>query len=556
VSAVSAEFASPLGKVLLSLGLVDETTLTQAAQLVRSSGGTLQGADLGQALLSMGVLSEEILFQAYSQLTGLPLWDGQGEVGAFESELDSQFLVYNRVLPVSHPDGPWLVIDDPLDDGLVDLLGRLASQATIGLHPPGEISDLLERHFSTPEANDSDSNSSQRSGIDIEHLKDLALEAPIIRQVNDLIGQAVRMGASDIHLEPSRSRVEVRFRVDGVLLARPSLDTDEYPAITSRVKILANLDIAERRQPQDGRIRTRSAGREVDIRVSVIPSLHGEDIVLRLLDQQRQVLGLNDCGISEPLVDKLRTSLSSAHGIVLVTGPTGSGKTTTLYSALTELENGSRKIVTIEDPVEYEMSGVVQIPVNNSVDMGFANILRAILRHDPDIIFVGEIRDRETAEIAIQAALTGHLVLATLHTNTAIGAVSRLIEMGIPDFLLSTSLLAVSAQRLVRRLCPECKTHTLASPALRERYGFPDGMLMYEPLGCSKCAQIGYRGRIPLFEYKAVDSQVRAEILSNPSIDALEAAAAQSNPQNLLDDGIAKVSAGQTSLEEVLRVVA
>ncbi|MGK0173374.1 MAG: general secretion pathway protein E, partial [Gammaproteobacteria bacterium] len=229
--------------------------------------------------------------------------------------------------------------------------------------------------------------------------------------------------------------------------------------------------------------------------------------------------------------------------------------TTTLYSALSEMEDGTRKIVTIEDPVEYEMSGVVQIPVNDSVDMGFANILRAILRHDPDIIFVGEIRDRETAEIAIQAALTGHLVLATLHTNTAIGAISRLLEMGIPDFLLSTSLVAVSAQRLVRKLCPECKTHTPATPALSERYGFPEAMLMYEPVGCSKCASIGYRGRIPLFEYKAVDSRVRSEILNNPSIDALEAAAAPSSPHNLIDDGIAKVREGLTSLEEVLRVV-
>jgi type II secretory ATPase GspE/PulE/Tfp pilus assembly ATPase PilB-like protein len=325
--------------------------------------------------------------------------------------------------------------------------------------------------------------------------------------------------------------------------------------VVSRIKLLAGLDIAERRQSQDGRMRTKSGGRDVDIRVSVVPTLFGEDVVLRLLDQQRQILDLEQTGITPALLAPFRECLHQPQGILLVTGPTGSGKTTTLYSALRHITDGQRKVISVEDPVEYEVPGVNQIPVNEAAGLGFSNALRAILRHDPDVILIGEIRDRETADIAIQASLTGHLVFATLHTNSAIGAVTRLLDMGIPGFLIASSLLAVSAQRLVRRLCPACKQAKAADPTLVERYDLGPEAKLFEPVGCSKCAHIGYRGRLPLFEFKQVGHALRETILRDPSVNALEAAAASTHPGTLLDDGICKVRAGETSLEEVMRVV-
>jgi general secretion pathway protein E len=534
-----------LEQALLALGLVPEEVLGQARTLSRENRESL-----GKVLVDMGVLSEDQLFHAYAQCTTLPLWDGEGEVVIADSELQRDFLAYNRILPVDRGGERWLVFDEALDDGLIDLLRRLAPEATLALYPSGALHYLLDQHL----GGDLREAPGGTGGevLDIEHLRDLALEAPIIRQVNDIIGQAVRMGASDIHLEPFRHRIELRYRVDGVLQNWPAPRLEDYPAIVSRLKLLAGLDIAERRQSQDGRIRTKSSGRDVDIRVSVIPTLCGEDVVLRLLDQERQILSLAQCGISETLLQSFQSCLENTHGILLVTGPTGSGKTTTLYSALRHITDGQRKIITVEDPVEYEIPGIVQIPVNEAVGLGFANALRAILRHDPDVIFIGEIRDRETADIAIQASLTGHLVLATLHTNSAMGAISRLLDMGIPDFLLASSLLAVSAQRLVRRLCPDCKVPKPLDPALAERYRLPLEMPLFEPAGCLRCAHIGYRGRLPLFEFRQVDAPVREVILHHPSLDALEAAAKGSG---LLEDGIYKVRLGWTSLEEVLRVV-
>jgi general secretion pathway protein E len=447
-----------------------------------------------------------------------------------------------------------MIFDDFRDDGLRDLLARLAPNATLALYPSGELSYRLDQHLGAVEESD---NTQVRpsDAVDIEHLKDLALEAPIIRQVNDIIHLAVRAGASDIHVEPFRNRIELRIRVDGVLLKRPAPRVEEHPAVVSRIKLLAGLDIAERRQSQDGRMRTKSGGRDVDIRVSVVPTLFGEDVVLRLLDQQRQILDLEQTGITPALLAPFRECLHQPQGILLVTGPTGSGKTTTLYSALRHITDGQRKVISVEDPVEYEVPGVNQIPVNEAAGLGFSNALRAILRHDPDVILIGEIRDRETADIAIQASLTGHLVFATLHTNSAIGAVTRLLDMGIPGFLIASSLLAVSAQRLVRRLCPACKQAKAADPTLVERYDLGPEAKLFEPVGCSKCAHIGYRGRLPLFEFKQVGHALRETILRDPSVNALEAAAASTHPGTLLDDGICKVRAGETSLEEVLRVV-
>jgi len=535
-----------LEQSLAQSGHLDPGIIARARQLQPD-------APLEKILLDMGVISEEQLYQAFSEVSQLPLWDGEGEINEVPG-LTEEFLVYNNILPITKEGQQWLIIENALDDGLTNLLQRLIPDAVIALYPASELVQLIDKHFQLNIDGEDDSlNDTDGNLLDIEHLKDLALEAPIIRLVNDLLAQAVRLGASDIHLEPARSRIELRYRVDGVLISRASPKFEEYPAIVSRIKILANLDIAERRLPQDGRIRTKTSGHDIDIRVSTIPTPYGEDIVMRILDQKKQVLSLADSGLSENIIDPFLKQLRKSHGIILVTGPTGSGKTTTLYSALQEIIDGQKKIITVEDPVEYEIRGITQIPVNDSIGMGFNAALRSILRHDPDVIFIGEIRDRETAEIAIQSSLTGHLVLSTLHTNSAIGAINRFLDMGVPDYLLASSLNAVSAQRLVRKLCPLCREMITVDPLLAERCQIPVGQQIYRPVGCKKCAHTGYKGRLPIAEFKVVDAPLRHAILDNPSLDNLVQAASQSNPEDLLSDGIQKVLAGLTSIDEVLR---
>ncbi len=535
-----------LDDALLDMGVVDHDTLQQAREL--------NSADIGSALISMGIISEQQLFQTYQQVTGLILWDGDGTL-ASDERFEGEFLATNNILPVRLNSQRLLVIDAPLDDGLVDMLKRMASDTQIAISPHADLALSLQKHPQIADCLD-DGEPSEEAGerLDTEHLKDLALEAPIIRQVNDIINNAVHIQASDIHFEPFRHRIEVRFRVDGALITRSAPSAEEYPAVVSRIKIMSDMDIAERRLPQDGRFRHRSGGREIDIRVSTMPTPYGEDIVLRILDKRRQVLSLDECGLSPSILTEFRRNLKKPNGIMLVTGPTGSGKTTTLYSALQELIDGERKIITVEDPVEYEIAGITQIPVNEAIGMTFSTALRSILRHDPDIIFIGEIRDQETAEIAIQAALTGHLVLSTLHTNQAIGAVTRFLEMGIPDYLLASSLLAVSAQRLVRKLCPHCKTETAIPGHFAERFKLSPTQSIYQANGCHKCTQTGFHGRLPIAEFKQVTPAVRTAIVQDPSYENLEKAAQQSNPRVLLDDGIETVLKGQTTFEEIMTV--
>ena len=535
-----------LEQTLVELNLVDPTLINQAKTL--HPNGKIQ-----QILLDMGALSEEQLLSAYNHITGLPIWDGEGEIQK-ESGFDNDFLSYNNILPVTTKRGAELIIDNALDDGLIDLLKRSHPDSIIALHLTSEINRLIKQNFLLEEHDDNSRTATSSDLHDIEHLKDLALEAPIIRLVNDLFNQAVRLNASDIHLEPARHHIELRYRIDGILLSRTPPTLEQYPAVVSRIKILANLDISERRLPQDGRIRTKSSGHNIDVRVSTVPTPYGEDIVMRLLDQKKQILDLDKSGLSDNIIHTLKQILRKNHGIILVTGPTGSGKTTTLYSSLQHIIDGETKIITVEDPVEYEIPGITQIPVNDSIGMGFNNALRSILRHDPDVIFIGEIRDRETAEIAIQASLTGHLVLSTLHTNSAIGAINRFLDMGIPDYLLSSSLLAVSAQRLIRKLCVDCKQLDNIEPALLMHYHLKSDQPYYRAQGCHKCANTGYLGRIPIAEIKHVDSHLRQAILENPSIDNLNRAADINNPNSLLSDGLSKVKAGITSLEELQRV--
>ncbi|MGW8310829.1 MAG: type II secretion system ATPase GspE [Thiogranum sp.] len=380
-------------------------------------------------------------------------------------------------------------------------------------------------------------------------------DAPIIRLINALLTEAVKENASDIHIEPFENRLVVRFRVDGVLREVLQPQRVLAPLLVSRIKVMAKLDIAEKRLPQDGRISLRVAGRAVDVRVSTLPSGHGERVVLRLLDKQAGRLDLSHLGMSPRDQRLMDDVIQKPHGIILVTGPTGSGKTTTLYAALERLNNKRRNIMTVEDPIEYYLDGIGQTQVNTKVEMSFARGLRAILRQDPDVVMVGEIRDLETAEIAVQASLTGHLVFSTLHTNSAVGAVTRLRDMGVEPFLLSSSLIAVLAQRLVRVLCDQCKESYTASSSDCELMGVDadDPPTLYRAVGCSACSQLGYRGRTGIYELVEIDDEMRAGIHDGDGEHELEACA-RKHSTSMRQDGWRRVLAGETSLAEVLRV--
>jgi general secretion pathway protein E len=413
-----------------------------------------------------------------------------------------------------------------------------SQQVAAGLedHP-----DLLSLADSVPEAED---------------LMDQEDDAPIVRLINALLSEAIRVGASDIHVESFEKRLSVRLRVDGQLREIVQPRRELAPLLVSRIKVMAKLDIAEKRIPQDGRISLRLAGREVDVRVSTLPSSYGERVVMRLLDKQAGRLNMTHLGLMNNDYDRLKALVHRPHGIILVTGPTGSGKTTTLYAALSDLNDGSKNILTAEDPVEYQLEGIGQTQVNTKVDMTFARALKAMLRQDPDVVMVGEIRDLETAEIAVQASLTGHLVLSTLHTNTAIGAVTRLKDMGIEPFLLSSSLIGVVAQRLVRTLCPHCATWKDADAFeknLFEHIEHPQDLRLPQPHGCERCGNTGFSGRTAIYEIVPVDEHMRRLIHGNAAEYELETYARQQSG-SIRDDGLRKVLAGKTTIEEVLRV--
>jgi general secretion pathway protein E len=389
-----------------------------------------------------------------------------------------------------------------------------------------------------------------------EDLLDNQDDAPIIRLLNALFTQAIKQKASDIHIETYENRVLVRNRVDGVLQEILEIQRGIAPLVISRVKVMAKLDIAEKRIPQDGRIALRIGGHNIDVRVSTLPSNHGERIVLRILDQQAAQLDLSLLGMPDCALRIIRKMIAQPHGILLVTGPTGSGKTTSLYAMLTELNQVSRNILTIEDPIEYDLPGIGQTQANPKVDMTFAKGLRAILRQDPDVVMIGEIRDLETAEIAIQASLTGHLVLSTLHTNSALGALTRLHDMGVESFLLSSSIVGLVAQRLVRRLCEHCKTlHNLRQDEcdLMHLEAHTDVSNVYEPQGCEQCNHLGYRGRTGIYELITIDETLRSMIHRNEGLQSMEAYLRKTTP-SIRDDGFKRVMSGETSLAEILRV--
>lgn len=433
----------------------------------------------------------------------------------------------------------------------------------ISVESEGEFNRLLSRHFESDRetsftevekiGGELNLDEVARELSEPEDLLESDDDAPIIRLINALITEAIKENASDIHVEPFETRLSIRFRVDGIL--REVLEPPRQIAslLCSRIKVMAQLDIAEKRLPQDGRIAIKVANRPVDIRVSTLPSGHGERVVMRILDKQAGRLDLLQLGMAKNDQQRLSNIIQKPYGIILITGPTGSGKTTTLYAMLTALNDTERNILTVEDPIEYDLDGIGQTPVNTKVDMTFAKGLRAILRQDPDVVMVGEIRDNETAQIAVQASLTGHLVLSTLHTNSAVGAITRLQDMGIEPFLLSSTLLGVMSQRLVRNLCPKCQSEATLSEQEMADYGFTSSDKVYQSKGCSHCQQTGFKGRSGIYEMIEIDDKLASMIHDGASQSLIESYC-HSKSQNLRDDGIRKVNLGETTLDEVLRV--
>ncbi len=529
------------------------------------------GERLGQVLLKMKVLDSVTLAQALADQFDLPFLAALPEESGADDLLDLipiGFAKEYRIYPLARQDGRLrIAVADPLDARPLNDLSTLTHETIEPcVVPPEEILRAINRGYEKQAGGTSEvideieekTAGGLASDFEPADLIDASDEGPIIRFVNSLITQGYKDRASDIHIEPFERDMVVRYRIDGILYEVLHPPIKAQAGIVSRIKIMAQLNIAEKRLPQDGRFRVRVAGRDVDIRVSTLPTAFGERVVLRLLDKASSILSLEEVGLDSSLLRQFEGMIGKSHGIFLVTGPTGSGKTTTLYAALTRLNNREKNIITVEDPIEYQLPGVGQIQVNNKINLTFANGLRSILRQDPDIIMVGEIRDRETAEIAVQSALTGHMVFSTLHTNDAAGALTRLVEMGIEPFLAASSIVGILAQRLVRNICPHCKEAIEPPAELLEQLGdegtLPANARFYQGRGCARCMDIGYWGRSGIYELMPIEETVRELLLQDKDAATIRQAAVRRGMQSLRAAGLAKALRGETSLEEVLRV--
>jgi len=529
-----------------------------------------EGAAFAKTLVSRGLLSPEALRRAYESLCGFSPFRGEGsEVRPVSAEtLPLTFLRARLLVPVSLDDGTLVVaMADPLDAEAREAVAKATGRRVVVLAgTEEEVREAIEKMYGESgssmerlvEQVGEEGEEIRTEDENVERLIGVASEAPIIRLVNFIIARAIERGASDIHLEPYEKALRVRYRIDGLLVDVDSPPKRLQTAILSRVKIMSRLNIAESRLPQDGRIKLRISGKEIDFRVSTVPTLFGESVVIRILDQASVPLNLGTLGFSDDSLPAFREMVTAPHGMVLVTGPTGSGKTTTLYGALQEIRTSERKVITIEDPVEYQIPGVNQIQVKPQIGLTFSSGLRSIVRQDPDVILVGEIRDRETAEIAIHSALTGHMVLSTLHTNDAAGAIARLLEMGVEEYLLPSSLTGVLAQRLVRTICKACSVPREISQAFREdiyrEAGFVADGDIRVGRGCEACGGTGFRGRTGIFEILPVTDKIRELILGRADAGAIRASAVDGGMVLLRNDGWEKVRLGMTTIEEVVRV--
>ncbi|MFH1304258.1 MAG: GspE/PulE family protein [Planctomycetota bacterium] len=553
-----------ISEILQRRGILDERQLLLAQQ-------SANGHRLDRVVMEMGLATEEDLLKAFADELGMKYFELK------DFQVDTELLALfpatpifrHALLPLRRDNGRVLVASaDPFDFEAIDELSSLSGQIlepVLALH--ADVVELIKDNLGVggDTINELVSQRAAEDGVELleevseEHgeLADMAQTASVIRLVNELLIEALQQQASDVHIEPHETGLVVRYRVDGLLRLQsvPPEINHFYSAIITRLKIMSHLNIAEKRLPQDGRIKLRITGREIDVRVSIIPMIYGEGIVMRLLDKERMVFRLDNVGLNPQMLSTFREMIQLPHGIVLVTGPTGSGKTSTLYSALNEIKNPETKIITVEDPVEYHSEGISQIQVNSRIGLTFAAGLRSILRHDPDIVLIGEIRDGETANSAIQASLTGHLVFSTLHTNDSPGAFTRLVDMGVEPYLVASTVEAVLAQRLVRVLCKHCKRPYQPRPD-KLPPDFPDLNIseLWEPVGCRHCREMGYSGRIGILELLVNDAVIRKLCTEHASSGQIRDYARKNGWQTLRDAGWQKVIEGVTSLDEILRV--
>jgi len=558
--------AKRFGEILLDDGELEQGNLERTLLLQQEE----PGSRVGEILVRLGLIAHRHVARTLSAQFDFPVLAANQypEFPVLEDRVSTRFLREVRALPVAEDDGQVTVaMVVPQDQEVIDAFRILTGrQVNVCIAVQEDFDAAFERLYGSGRTamgqivEDIEAVDGHDFDEDVQHLKDLASEAPVIRLVGLVIRRALETRASDIHIEPFENRLIVRYRIDGVMHEVESPPRRLSAAVISRVKIMANLDIAERRLPQDGRIKLRIQGKEIDLRVSTVPTMNGESVVMRILDKGGVPLNFESLGFEPDLLRNFIDILMRPHGILLVTGPTGSGKTTTLYTALSMLNKPEVKILTVEDPIEYQMEGVNQIQVKPQIDLTFANALRSIVRQDPDVIMIGEIRDLETAQIAVQSALTGHMVLSTLHTNDAASTVNRLLDMGMEDYLLTTTVVGIQAQRLVRMLCKECRKPYRALPEMVAETGLarfvePGGeVTLYEPTGCEQCAHTGFIGRVAIMEVMPMSDGVRSLVMRHATAGEIQRQAMAEGMMTMYENGLRKVLAGTTTLEEVLRV--
>ena len=556
-----------IGDILVELNLLDAEGLGRA-----KAAGARLGAPLSEIVVKLGLVSESDRARAFSRLSGAAVAEAEEypETPPCAALVSANFLKASHIaLLADRGDCVEIAMVDPTDAFAVEALAQaLGKEIVVKVGLPRDIERALAGGGAAKASaggyesilRDLGGELDDIQDADIERLRNMASEAPVIRLVNRLIADALEERASDIHVEPYETRLIIRYRIDGVLREIESPPLALAPAIVSRIKIMANLNIAERRLSQDGRISMQIQGKTIDLRISTLPSLHGESVVIRILEKGSIALDFSRLGMTPALYDRFQSTITQRHGILLVTGPTGSGKTTTLYAALRQLNQPEVKIITVEDPIEYQLEGVTQVQVDHNIGRSFAKVLRSIVRQDPDVIMVGEMRDLETAEIAVQSALTGHLVLSTLHTNDSAGAIARLLDMGLEDYLLTSTLNGVIGQRLVRTLCAECREKYTPTEEMTDRLGLRDmvdtagEIALYRPRGCKACGGRGYAGRLGIYELLVIDAAIRHQILTRTPTSEILETAHKAGMKTMYHDGLEKALCGLTTIEEVARV--